>query len=181
MSRIGKQPINLPETVAVSIIDHKVTVKANDKTLSLNVPPQLKVELKDKQLIVSVVESSRHSAAMHGLFRSLLNNLVIGVTQGFSKTLEIQGTGYRVAPKDKGIEFSLGYSHPIVFNPPEGIKLEIQENKFIVVSGADKYLVGQTAANIKKLRLPDAYKGKGIRYAGEKIKLKSGKAAKAAE
>lgn len=121
------------------------------------------------------------SAAMAGTLKSLARNAEIGLARGFSKTMEIVGTGYKAAPKDKGLELFLGFSHPVNFTAPEGVTLTVKDNRFITVSGADKYLVGQTAANLRRLRQPDAYKGKGIRYQGEVIKLKPGKAAKAAE
>lgn len=121
------------------------------------------------------------SAAMAGTIKSLARNAEIGLKQGFSKTLEIQGTGYRAALKDNGLDLALGFSHPVRFTPPPGVKLEVKDNRFITVSGADKYLVGQAAANLRRLKPPDPYKGKGLRYQGEIIKLKPGKAAKAAE
>lgn len=181
MSRIGKKLIIIPDNVTVSVVDNTVTVKSGSNELSQIIPNGITVAVKDKQIICTIKTQSREASSLHGLVRSLLANLVAGVTKDFVKTLEIQGTGYRVMPKDKGIELSLGYSHTIVYNPPAGIKLEIKDNKFIVISGPDKHLVGQVAANIRDFRKPDAYKGKGLRYLGEVIKLKPGKAAKAAE
>ena len=180
MSRIGKQPVIIPQGVTVTVAAGLVTVKSASAELSQAIPTGIKVMIKDNQVICEPISKTEDVSALHGLIRSIIFNLVLGVTKGFTKTLEIQGTGYRVKPSGNGIELSLGYSHPVIYNPPTGIKLEIKDNKFIVVSGPDKHLVGQVAANIKKFRRPDAYKGKGIRYQGEIIKLKPGKAAKAA-
>ncbi|MDZ7586673.1 MAG: 50S ribosomal protein L6 [Patescibacteria group bacterium] len=180
MSRIGSQPITIPENITVIIGAGLITVKSKDNQLQQSLHPDIKVSQKDNILLVEVARTSRQSKALHGLTRSLIANMIIGLVEGFSKTLEIQGTGYRVTPKDKGIELTLGFSHPVVFEPPQGVKLEIKDTKYIVVTGADKYLVGQTAANIRHFRSPDAYKGKGIRYQDEVVRLKPGKAAKAA-
>lgn len=187
MSRIGKLPIIIPDTVTITLTKEQVTVKGPLGELTHSLPEGIKIEQKDKQITCQNLVSNPKTDALHGLIRSVIANLVTGVTTGFTKTLEIQGTGYRVIVKDtglpagrQGIELSLGFSHQIVYNPPEGIKLEIKDSKFIVVSGADKHLVGQVAANIRDFRKPDAYKGKGIRYQGEYIKLKPGKTAKAA-
>ncbi len=131
--------------------------------------------------LVLPVPQSGNAAADAGTQKSLIANAITGLTTGFSKTMEIQGTGYKATPKDKGLELALGFSHPVNFIAPEGISLTVKDNRFITVTGADKYLVGQVAANLRRLRQPDAYKGKGIRYQGEVVKLKPGKAAKAAE
>lgn len=181
MSRIGNQPITLPESVTATITGQQVVIKGPKGEMSQTLTGRVKVELKDKELIVSLPEGAGKDKALHGLYRSLLNNMVLGVSEGFTKTLEIQGTGYRVTANGENLDLALGFSHPVSFSPPAGIKLEIKDQKFIVVTGIDKHLVGQTAANIRALRSPDAYKGKGIRYEGEIIKLKPGKAAKAAE
>lgn len=180
MSRIGKQPVTIPANVTVTLTGNEVVVKSGALELKQTIPAGVTIKITGDKVQVSADNDSRPVKALHGLVRSLIANMVSGVTAGYTKTLEIQGTGYRATPKAEALEFSLGYSHPILFTPPQGIKLEIKENKFIVVTGADKYLVGQTAANIRKLRQPDPYKGKGIRYQGEVIKLKPGKAAKAA-
>ncbi|MCX6816919.1 MAG: 50S ribosomal protein L6 [Candidatus Beckwithbacteria bacterium] len=180
MSRIGNQPVTIPQGVTATIAAGRIVVKSATAELSQAIPAGIKVEIKDNQVICSPISKTTDVSALHGLIRSIIANMVLGVTVGFTKTLEIQGTGYRVKPLAEGIELSLGFSHPIIYHQPAGIKLEIKENKFIVVSGPDKYLVGQVAANIKKFRHPDVYKGKGIRYQGEVIKLKPGKAAKAA-
>lgn len=180
MSRIGKQPVIIPDNVTVTLTGGQVVVKAGALELKQSIPVGVTVKINSGAVQVSPNNDSRPVKALHGLVRSLIANMVIGVTAGYTKTLEIQGTGYRATPKGEALEFSLGYSHPILFNPPQGIKLALQENKYIVITGADKYLVGQVAANIRDLRQPDPYKGKGIRYKGEVIKLKPGKAAKAA-
>lgn len=161
-SRVNK-PVTLPEGVSIETQGKTITVKTAKGSLSFRRP------------------KSHNKTAAAGTQRSLTINAVIGLTTGFSKTLEIQGTGYKALPKDKGLELSLGFSHPVNFTPPEGVTLTVKDNRLITVVGADKYLVGQTAANLRRLREPDPYKGKGIRYLGEVIKLKPGKAAKAAE
>lgn len=162
MSRIAKQAPQLPEGISVEETKREILVKKGDKVLTLTLPRS-----GDK----NVDEGTR---------ARLIMNAVKGLTEGFSKALEIQGTGYKAIAKGEDLELSLGYSHQVKFSAPKGIKLEVKDQRLIVVSGADKYLVGQTAANIRRLREPDAYKGKGIRYQGEVIKLKPGKAAKAA-
>lgn len=180
MSRIGSQPIIVPENITITISNGLITVKSKDNQLQHSLHPDIKVSQKDNILLVEVARVSRQSKALHGLTRSLIANMITGLGKGFSKTLEIQGTGYRVTPKGTGLELALGFSHPVVFTPPQGIKLEIKDTKYIVVTGADKYLVGQVAANIRRFRSPDVYKGKGIRYQDETVRLKPGKAAKAA-
>lgn len=181
MSRIGQKPINLPENITARVSDNKVTVKSSKTSISQIIPEKIKVEVKGNQVIVSRSDDVRQTKALHGLIRSLIANMVIGVTDGFQKTLELQGTGYRVSQKGAGIELSLGFSHPVSYEPLENIKLEVKDQKIIVISGIDKQLVGQTAAEIRAFKSPDAYKGKGIRYQDEVVKLKPGKAAKAGE
>lgn len=161
-SRVGK-PLNLPADITVTSQGKSVTVKSPKGELSFRLP------------------KSGNAAADAGTQKSLTKNAAIGLTTGFTKTLEIQGTGYKALPKDKGLELFLGYSHSINFQPPVGITLTVKDNRLITVAGADKYLVGQVAANLRDTRKPDVYKGKGVRYLGEVIKLKPGKAAKAAE
>ncbi len=180
MSRIGQQPILIPDSIQISLTADQVTAKSASAELKQTIPLGIGVKLVDKQILVSPKAATRQSKALHGLTRSLIANMIIGLTQGYTKTLELQGTGYRVAPKGNGIELSLGFSHPVVFEAPQTVKLEVKDDKFIIVSGPDKYLVGQVAANIRRFRPPDAYKGKGVRYQGEVVKLKPGKAAKAA-
>lgn len=179
MSKIGKKPIIISEGVTVTKSDNNILIKSSRGELLQEIPRGIDVDIKDQQIIVSVPKPNRQTKALHGLTRSLLANMMIGVIQGFEKVLELQGTGYRVNPKDKGIELSLGYSHPIFFEPPPGITLTVESNKIIKITGCDKQLVGQVAAKIRNFRKPDVYKGKGIRYQGEIIKLKPGKAAKA--
>lgn len=179
MSRIGRQPITIPEKVTVTLTGSHLVVKSDKAELSASLPKEIKVEVKDNQVLVSIAKNQK-TTALHGLWRSLINNLIVGVTEGFVKKLELVGTGFRANLKDKSLEMSLGFSHPVVFVAPEGISFAVEEQKTITVTGADKYLVGQVAANLRKLRLPDPYKGKGIRYLGEVVKLKPGKAVKAA-
>jgi large subunit ribosomal protein L6 len=146
--------------------------------LSLTVASPITVALTDGQVIVSRPDEERISRSLHGLTRTLIANQIIGVTQGFTKALEIVGTGYRVASKGQALEFALGYSHPIVVDPPQGISFAVEGNTKIVVSGIDKQAVGEVAANIRKLRKPEPYKGKGVRYAGEVVRRKAGKSGK---
>ena len=173
MSRIGKKPIEIPAGVKVAVSGNTVTVEGKAK-LSLDLPPHVAVEVADNQVVVKQASEAREAGAMHGLARSLINNMVIGVTAGFKKELQIVGVGYKAALQGSKLNLSLGYSHPIVYQIPEGIKVTLNENK-ILVEGADKQLVGQTAAEIRHFRSPEPYKGKGIRYVDERIVLKEGK------
>lgn len=173
MSRIGKQPITIPESVKVQLDSGEITITGPKGTLVQDLPKRVKVAQKNDQLIV---ESS--SSAFHGLFRSLLNNMVIGVTEGYQKTLKLTGTGYRVKKEGQALELSLGFSHPVKVAPIEGIELEIEGNNTIIIKGINKQLVGQTAADIRSIRPPEPYKGKGIRYQDEQVRRKPGKAAK---
>jgi large subunit ribosomal protein L6 len=179
MSRIGKLPISVPSGVDVSIDDRTVTVKGPKGTLSHTVIEPITVERDDDGVIqLKRPDDERRSKAMHGLSRTLVNNLVVGVTAGYEKKLEIHGVGYRVALKGSTLEFALGYSHPVAIPAPEGITFTVETPTRFSVSGIDKQLVGETAANIRKLRKPDPYKGKGVRYAGEVIRRKVGKTGK---
>jgi large subunit ribosomal protein L6 len=173
MSRIGKKAIAIPAGVKVAVSGNTVTVEGKAK-LSLDLPPHVAVEVADNQVVVKQASEAREAGAMHGLARSLINNMVIGVTAGFKKELQIVGVGYKAALQGSKLNLSLGYSHPIVYQIPEGIKVTLNENK-ILVEGADKQLVGQTAAEIRHFRSPEPYKGKGIRYVDERIVLKEGK------
>jgi large subunit ribosomal protein L6 len=173
MSRIGKKAIAIPAGVKVAVSGNTVTVEGKAK-LSLDLPPYVAVEVADNQVLVKQASEAREAGAMHGLARSLINNMVIGVTAGFKKELQIVGVGYKAALQGSKLNLSLGYSHPIVYQIPEGIKVTLNENK-ILVEGADKQLVGQTAAEIRHFRSPEPYKGKGIRYVDERIVLKEGK------
>ncbi len=179
MSRIGKLPITVPSGVDVSIEERLVTVKGPKGTLSHTVASPITVENGDGALEVKRPNDERESRALHGLTRSLINNMVVGVTEGYEKRLEIVGVGYRVLSKGPTqLEFQLGYSHSITFNAPDGITFTVDGPTRLGVQGIDKQLVGEVAANIRKLRKPEPYKGKGVRYAGEQIRRKVGKAGK---
>lgn len=178
MSRIGKLPITVPGGVDVKIEGQKVTVKGSKGELSLVVAEPIRVALEDGQVLVSRPDDERDSRALHGLTRTLINNNIIGVTEGYSKQLEVVGTGYRVQQKGTGLELALGFSHPVNVDAPEGISLAVEGNTKITVSGISKQAVGEAAANIRKLKKPEPYKGKGIRYAGENVRRKAGKAGK---
>jgi large subunit ribosomal protein L6 len=178
MSRIGKSPIPVPAGVEVNISGSDVTVKGPKGQLSLTVSDPIKVEVTDGQVVVTRPDDERTSRSLHGLTRTLIANQIIGVTDGYTKALEIVGTGFRVAAKGQALEFALGYSHSITVEPPQGISFAVEGNTKIVVSGIDKQAVGEVAANIRKLRKPEPYKGKGVRYAGEVVRRKAGKAGK---
>ncbi|WP_166984491.1 50S ribosomal protein L6 [Paramicrobacterium fandaimingii] len=178
MSRIGKLPIDIPAGVDVSINGQSVVVKGPKGELSLTVAEPIAAKLDDGRVVVSRPDEERESRSLHGLTRTLINNNIIGVTTGYSKGLEVVGTGYRVQQKGSNIEFALGFSHPVLVEPPNGITLTVEGNNKVTVSGIDKQAVGETAANIRKIRKPEPYKGKGVRYAGEVIRRKAGKAGK---
>jgi large subunit ribosomal protein L6 len=179
MSRIGKLPITVPSGVDVAIDGRTVTVKGPKGSLSHTVIEPITVERGDDgAVLVKRPDDERKTKAYHGLSRTLLNNLVVGVTAGYEKKLEIHGVGYRVALKGSSLEFALGFSHPVVITAPEGITFKVDTPTRFSVSGIDKQLVGEVAANIRKLRKPDPYKGKGVRYAGEVIRRKVGKTGK---
>jgi large subunit ribosomal protein L6 len=178
MSRIGRLPITVPSGVDIAIDGQAVTVKGPKGELKHTVAEPIAVKLDDGQVTVSRPNDVNTVRALHGLTRSLLANMVEGVTKGYSKTLVIQGVGYRVVQKGQSLEFSLGYSHPITVEPPDGITFRVERPTQLVVEGIDKQKVGEVAANIRKLRKPDPYKGKGVRYEGEQIRRKVGKAGK---
>ena len=179
MSRIGRVPVPVPTGVDVDINGAVVTVKGPKGTLTHTIPAPIEVARDEAgALVVTRPDDERASRSLHGLTRTLLANLVIGVTEGYVKKLEIVGTGYRVAAKGADLEFALGFSHPVVIPPPDGITFAVDTPTRFSVSGIDKQLVGETAANIRKLRKPDPYKGKGVRYAGENVRRKVGKAGK---
>jgi large subunit ribosomal protein L6 len=179
MSRIGRLPIPVPSGVEVTLDGQAVTVKGPKGTLSHVVPAPITIARDaDGTLLVSRPDDERESRSLHGLTRSLVANMVTGVTEGFAKGMEIRGVGYRVAARGSDLEFALGYSHPVPVAAPEGITFEVQSPTKFVVRGIDKQKVGEVAANIRKLRKPDPYKGKGVRYEGEQIKLKVGKTGK---
>jgi large subunit ribosomal protein L6 len=178
MSRIGRLPIPIPAGVDVTINGREVSVRGPRGQLSLEIAEPIEVTQSDGVLTVTRPSDEGRVRALHGLSRTLVANMVTGVTDGYSKTLEIVGVGYRVQARGSGVEFSLGYSHPVPVNPPEGITLRVETPTRIVVEGINKQQVGEVAANIRKLRKPDPYKGKGVRYAGEQIRRKVGKAGK---
>jgi large subunit ribosomal protein L6 len=178
MSRIGKLPIPVPAGVEVKIDGAVVEVKGPKGTLSHTVPAPIQIALEEGTIVVSRPDDERNSRSLHGLTRTLIANNIHGVTEGFTKGLEIVGTGYRVTQKGAALEFALGYSHSITVEPPAGISFVVEGNTKITVVGIDKQAVGEVAANIRKLRKPEPYKGKGIRYAGEVVRRKAGKAGK---
>lgn len=179
MSRIGRLPVPVPNGVEVTIEGQDVSVKGPKGQLALTVSEPITVaRAEDGSVEVARPDDERASRSLHGLTRSLINNMVVGVTEGYTKKLEIHGTGYRVTAKGSDLEFALGYSHPILVKAPEGISFAVENPTRFSVSGIDKQLVGEVAANIRKLRKPDPYKAKGVRYEGEHIRRKVGKAGK---
>ena len=178
MSRIGRLPITVPGSVEVKIDGQDVTVKGPKGELTLTVAQPISVSLEDGTITVSRPNDEREARSLHGLTRTLIQNNIIGVTEGYSKTLEIVGTGYRVAQQGAGVEFALGFSHPVHVQPPAGITFEVEGSNKLHVRGISKQAVGEVAANIRKIRKPEPYKGKGVRYAGEVIRRKAGKAGK---
>ncbi|AWB83387.1 50S ribosomal protein L6 [Corynebacterium liangguodongii] len=178
MSRVGKAPISIPNGVETKIDGQNVEVKGPKGTLSMTLPEPITASIQDGEIVVARPNDHRTSRALHGLSRSLVNNLVVGVTEGYKVNMEIFGVGYRVQAKGKDLEFSLGYSHPILIKAPEGITFAVDGNTKFSIEGIDKQQVGQIAANIRRLRKDDPYKGKGIRYAGEQIRRKVGKTGK---
>lgn len=178
MSRIGKNPIEIPAGVDVTINGADVTVKGPKGTLSHVVPEPISAAIDEGKVVVTRPSDDRVARSLHGLTRTLIANMIEGVTKGFSKQLEIAGTGYRVVAKGKDLEFSLGFSHTVFVQAPEGIEFSVESQTKFTVSGIDKQLVGETAARIRKLKKPEPYKGKGIHYVGETIRRKVGKAGK---
>ena len=178
MSRIGKNPIAVPNGVTATIDGQDVTVKGPKGELSLTIPAPITASQEDGQIVVARPDDHRKNRSLHGLSRSLIDNMVVGVTQGYTIKMEIFGVGYRVQKKGKDLEFALGYSHPVLIEAPEGVTFDVDGNTKLSISGIDKQLVGQIAANIRRLRKDDPYKGKGIRYEGEQIRRKVGKTGK---
>ena len=176
MSRIGKKPITVPAGVTVKVEDNVVSVKGQKGELQRRIHNAMKVTLDNGVITVERPDDEKESRSLHGLSRTLINNMIEGVTHGFSKSLEIQGVGYRAAKQGKNINFTLGFSHPVVMEPPAGITFDVPQPNKIVVSGPDKEQVGAVAAEIRNLRPPEPYKGKGIRYEGEHVRRKVGKA-----
>ena len=178
MSRIGRLPIPVPAGVDVTIEGPQVTVKGPKGTLQHTVVEPITVAKDGAEIVVTRPNDERDARSRHGLTRTLVNNMVVGVTQGYTKSMEIVGVGYRVAAKGSNLEFALGYSHPVKIEAPEGITFKVESATKLSVEGIDKQKVGEVAANIRKLRKPDPYKAKGVKYAGEVIRRKVGKAGK---
>lgn len=178
MSRVGNKVIEIPSEVTVENVKNIVTVKGKGGELSLQVSNEIDVFIENNLISLKNKEKTKQSKAKHGLYRALIYNYIIGVSEGFKKELELQGVGYKVQKNENGIELSLGFSHPVIEFPPAGITFEVEGNNKIIISGIDKELVGLCAAKLRALRAPDPYKGKGIRYSGEVIKKKQGKSVK---
>ena len=175
MSRIGRLPIEIPAGVDVTVDGRSVTVKGPKGELVLAVAQPIEVSVEEGQVLVTRPDDERESRSLHGLTRTLIANNVLGVTQGYSKSLEVVGTGYRVMARGANVEFALGFSHPVMVEAPAGISFQVEGNNRLTVSGIDKQAVGEVAANIRKIRKPEPYKGKGVRYAGENVRRKTGK------
>ena len=178
MSRIGKKPVQIPAGVTVTVNGTNVHVKGPKGELDRTFSDLVTIKEEGEEILVSVNDESREANAQHGLTRTLIHNMVLGVSEGFVKQLELTGVGYRVALKGKDLDLSLGYSHPVIYKAPENITFEVPDNTHINVKGISKEQVGQVAANIRKWRKPEPYKGKGIRYEGEHVRRKAGKAGK---
>lgn len=176
MSRIGRMPIDIPAGVTVDLKDQTITVKGAKGELTRQIHPDMEVTIDGNVMTVTRPSDDKEHRALHGLTRALLNNMVVGVHDGFTKTLEIQGVGYRAAKQGNKLALTLGFSHPVEVEAPEGINIDVPAPNRIIVSGADKETVGEVAANIRKWRQPEPYKGKGIRYEGEVVRRKAGKA-----
>lgn len=181
MSRIGKKPVPLPAGVSASASGHTVTVKGPRGELTRRLHPELAVRVEAGTVLVERPSDSAKHKALHGLSRTLVANMVEGVTKGFSKSLEIQGVGYKAEVKPFGVQLVVGYSHPVPYHAPQGIKISVDGNTQVKVEGVDKELVGQVAAELRSVRPPEPYKGKGIRYVGEQVRRKAGKTAQAAK
>jgi large subunit ribosomal protein L6 len=178
MSRIGRAPIAVPSGVEVTVADGTITVKGPKGTLSREIPGEIAVRQDGATLLVERPDDERESRSLHGLTRTLVNNMVVGVTNGFTKELEIVGVGYRAEVAGQGLRMALGFSHPVLVDAPAGVSFECPAPTRVVVKGIDKELVGQVAANIRSIRKPEPYKGKGVKYAGERILRKAGKTGK---
>ena len=178
MSRIGRAPITVPSGVEVTIAGRTVTVKGPKGTLTREVPGEITVRKEESTLLVERPNDERLNRAMHGLSRTLVNNMVVGVTEGFAKELDIVGVGYRAEAQGQNLRLALGFSHPVIVPAPDGITFEVPAQTKIIVKGIDKELVGQVAADIRAIRKPEPYKGKGVRYANERVLRKAGKAGK---
>ncbi len=177
MSRVGKKPIDIPEGVKVEIEGQRVKVEGPKGTLERVLHEEIGIKQEGSHLVLFEKRRTKRSRALWGLERQLVNNMIIGVTQGYQKRLEVVGIGYRASMQGENLVLEVGFSHPVVYTPPQHVKIEVEGNNKIIVSGIDKYWVGQVAAQIRKIRKPDPYKGKGIRYEGEQVRLKPGKRA----
>ena len=178
MSRIGKQPVELPNGVKATVNGQTVNVEGPKGKLSMDAHTMMKVSMADNKVVVERPDDSRQARSLHGLTRTLVANMVQGVSQGYTKVLEINGVGYRAEAKGKGIKLSLGFSHPIEYDPPTGVSIEVDKSKTkLTITSIDKQLVGETAAKIRSYRPPEPYRGKGIKYEGEYIRRKEGKSA----
>ena len=175
MSQIGKKPISVPNDINIDINDKLLVASKSGKTLSCNLHPELKVQLKDSFITVDRINDEKKSKELHGLVRALINNMIIGLSQGFSKELNLVGVGYTAELKGDFLLLNLGYSHPIYFEKPEGVNFEVPNNTTIIISGPDNQLVGDVSAKIRELRKPEPYKGKGVKYKDEYIRKKAGK------
>lgn len=175
MSRIGKQPITIPQGVSVDIGKGTIAIKGKRGQLTQSIHPEIQVEQKDSEIVVSPVKPKRRNKALWGLTRALINNMVIGVSEGFTKNLQIVGVGYRAAVEGSTLKLSLGFSHDVLFPIPEGINITVDKNTNLAIEGSDAHLVGQVCAEIRRYRPPEPYKGKGVRYADEHVSLKEGK------
>lgn len=177
MSRKGNLPIPLPKGVEVKVAANEVTVKGPKGLLTQSIPESISLDISDSQVVVSIDQSAENASAFHGLYRSLINNMVVGTTEGFEKKLEMIGVGYRAAVKGNDLDVQVGFSHPTLLPIPEGLSVAVEKNTKITITGTDKQRVGQFAADIRSLRPPEPYQGKGIRYEGEYVRRKAGKAA----
>ncbi|NJM98153.1 MAG: 50S ribosomal protein L6 [Phormidesmis sp. RL_2_1] len=178
MSRIGKQPVPVPKGVTVTINDQTVTVKGSKGELSRELPSEIAFVQEGEEILVTRRNDSRNAKQRHGLVRTLIANMVEGVSKGYEKKLEIQGVGYRASLQGQKLVMALGYSHPVEFDPPAGIQFAVEKNTSVTITGIDKEVVGNTAATIRAARPPEPYKGKGVRYLGEQVRRKAGKAGK---
>ncbi|PZO56819.1 MAG: 50S ribosomal protein L6 [Phormidesmis priestleyi] len=178
MSRIGKQPVPVPQGVTVTIEGQQVTVKGSKGQLSRELPSEIAFVQEGEEIVVTRRNESRNAKQRHGLVRTLISNMVEGVSKGYEKKLEIQGVGYRASLQGQKLVMALGYSHPVEFEPPPGIQFAVEKNTSVTVTGIDKEIVGNTAARVRAARPPEPYKGKGVRYLGEQVRRKAGKAGK---
>jgi large subunit ribosomal protein L6 len=181
MSRIGRKPVPLPKGVTAQIDGQRITVKGPKGEIGRTIHPELAMAVEETAVVVRRPSDETRHKALHGLTRTLIANMVDGVTKGFAKALEIQGVGYKAEPKPFGVQLVVGFSHPVPYHAPQGIKISVENNVLVKVEGVDKELVGQVAAEIRAIRPPEPYKGKGVRYVGEQVRRKAGKTAQAAK